>query len=222
MKLAQIQNKVNSLAKNWVGDKSVPAIIRGLNKAFSSSIVFFASARHTEETLPNHTIFVSGYYSPGVSGYISQHICVTLQFPNDQKKPEITEIEAKFLALNVIRTIHHEYRHKKQQKSGRGYKYTKQYPKKSLSRKHPKMAYYGNPDEVDANSYETQADSIDLNTLRKANRITWKKSEAIFTYRRYFRKNDPKVWKKFLKKVYKAHVEVQTISSRARTKKSSR
>ena len=44
---------------------------------------------------------------------------------------------------------------------------------------------------------------LDINRLRIAHKIGWRESEAIFIYRKYFRKSDPKVWKKFLKKVYK-------------------
>jgi hypothetical protein len=63
--------------------------------------------------------------------------------------------------------------------------------------------YYGNPDEIDAHAYETQAENFDINKLRKAHKIGWRESEAIFMYRKHFRNQDPKVWKKFLKKVYK-------------------
>jgi hypothetical protein len=63
--------------------------------------------------------------------------------------------------------------------------------------------YYGNPDEIDAHAYETQAEKLDINKLRKAHKISWQESEAIYMYRMHFRKQDPKVWKRFLKKVYK-------------------
>jgi len=66
-----------------------------------------------------------------------------------------------------------------------------------------KAMYYGNPDELDAHAYETQAEKLDINKLRKAHKIGWRECEAIFMYRLHFRKQDPKVWQRFLKKVYK-------------------
>ena len=63
--------------------------------------------------------------------------------------------------------------------------------------------YYGNPDELDAHAYETQAEKFDINKLRSAHKIGWRECEAIFMYRKTFRIQDPKVWQKFLKKVYK-------------------
>jgi hypothetical protein len=74
-------------------------------------------------------------------------------------------------------------------------------PKKKQNRL--KVMYYGNPDEIDAHAYETQAEKLDINKLRKAHKIGWRHSEAIFMYRKHFRNQDPKVWKRFLKKVYK-------------------
>ena len=66
-----------------------------------------------------------------------------------------------------------------------------------------KAMYYGNPDELDAHAYETQAEKLDINKLRSAHKIGWRECEAIFMYRKTFRTQDPKVWQKFLKKVYK-------------------
>ena len=74
-----------------------------------------------------------------------------------------------------------------------------------------KAIYYGNPDELDAHAYETVVEldmgKFDINKLRKANKIGWRECEAIFLYRMHFRKSDPKVWKRFLKKVYKNGTE---------------
>ena len=67
----------------------------------------------------------------------------------------------------------------------------------------PQLMYYGNFDEIDAHAYETQVDRLDINKLRRAHKIGWRESEAVYLYRTHFRKKDPKVWKKFLKKVYK-------------------
>ena len=201
MKLDKIQKKVDAISPSWVGVKSVPAIIRSLNKTFQKSIIYFTSSRYDEAHLPNHSVIVSGQYCPRIFSTIPENILITLSFPVANKKVVITEKEAKNLAIKVVRAIHHEYRHKHQQR-GRGYVYTKQYsPKKKQNRL--KVMYYGNPDEIDAHAYETQAEKLDINKLRKAHKIGWRQSEAIFMYRMHFRKSDPKVWKRFLKKVYK-------------------
>jgi hypothetical protein len=201
MKLEKVQKKVNKLASTWVGRKSVPVIIRGLNKSFLKSIVYFTSNRYDQEFLDHHSVIVSGQYCPRIMSAIPENILITLSFPKKDKKVNITKQEAKNLAIKVIRAIHHEYRHKHQQR-GRGYVNTKQYTPKPTQNKF-KARYYGNPDEIDAHAYETQAEKLDINKLRKAHKIGWRVSEAVYMYRLNFRKQDPKVWKRFLKKVYK-------------------
>ena len=201
MKLEKIQKKLEKLSLNWAGEKSVPAMIRGLNNSFRKSIVYFTSNRYEQEYFKHHSVIISGQYCPRILSTIPENILITLSFPKEQKKALITEEEAKNLVIKIARAVHHEYRHKHQQR-GRGYVYTKQYtPKKKQDRL--KVMYYGNPDEIDAHAYETQAEKIDINKLRTAHKIGWKESEAIFMYRLHFRKQDPKVWKRFLKKVYK-------------------
>ena len=132
---------------------------------------------------------------------IPENILITLSFPSQKKKVTITEKESINLALKIARAIHHEYRHKHQQR-GRGYVYTKQYTPKAKQNK-LKVMYYGNPDEIDAHAYETQAEKLNINKLRKAHKIKWYECEAIYMYRMHFRKQDPKIWHRFLKKVYK-------------------
>jgi hypothetical protein len=218
MKLDKIQKKVDAISPSWVGVKSVPAIIRSLNKTFQKSIIYFTSSRYDEAHLPNHSVIVSGQYCPRIFSTIPENILITLSFPVANKKVVITEKEAKNLAIKVVRAIHHEYRHKHQQR-GRGYSYTKQYtPKQKKDRM--KLMYYGNPDEIDAHAYETQAEHLNINNLRKAHKINWTECESIYMYRLHFRKADPKIWKRFLKKVYKLNVEVQAIPKRTGNKKS--
>jgi hypothetical protein len=136
-----------------------------------------------------------------ISDIIPEHIYICLNFPADNKKVTITEQGAKNLAVKIIRAIHHEYRHKHQHKQ-RPLLLQKEYKPKPKQNK-MKAMYYGNPDELDAHAYETQAEKLDINKLRKAHKIGWKESEAIFMYRKNFRNQDPKIWKRFLKKVYK-------------------
>lgn len=201
MKLEKIEKKINKLAPTWVGEKSVPSIIRGLNATFSKSILYFSSNRYEEEFLEHHSVIVSGQYCPRIFSTIPENILITLSFPKKNKKVVITEKESKNLAMKIARAIHHEYRHKHQQR-GRGYVFTKQYTPKSKQDR-LKVMYYGNPDEIDAHAYETQAEKLDINKLRKAHKIGWRECEAVYMYRQTFRKQDPKVWQRFLKKVYK-------------------
>ena len=220
MKLSKIEKNVNKLVPNWVGNKKhVPSIIRGLNKVFHKSIVYFSSERFEGEYFEDHSVIVSGQYCPRIFSAIPENILITLSFPKKGKKVKITEEGARNLALKIIRAVHHEYRHKHQQR-GRGYVYTKQYRTKKGQKNRLKLEYYGNPDELDAHAHETQAERIDINKLRKAHKIGWRVSEAIFMYRLHFRTTDPRVWKRFLKKVYKANAEVQTVPKRARNSKS--
>jgi hypothetical protein len=202
MKLEIIEKRVNKLIPTWVGDKHIPSIIRGLNRQFKKGIIYFTSDKFYDDYYPEHSVIVSGQYCPKIMSMIPENILITLSFPADRKRALISEECAKNLALKIIRAIHHEYRHKKQQR-GRGYVYTKQYHTKKGERNRLKLHYYGNPDEIDAHAYETQAEKLDINRLRVAHRIDWRESEAVFMYRKHFRKRDPKVWKRFLKKVYK-------------------
>lgn len=201
MKLEKIEKKVNKLIPTWVGKKHIPSIIRALNKTFEKSILYFSSNRFEGEYFVDHSVIISGQYCPRILSTIPENILITLSFPKGSKKANITEKGAKNLAVKIIRAIHHEYRHKHQQR-GRGYVYTKQYtPKPKQNRL--KVMYYGNPDEIDAHAYETQAEKLDINKLRKAHKIGWRESEAVYMYRMNFRNSDPKIWKRFLKKVYK-------------------
>ena len=201
MKLERIEKKVYALASNWVGEKHVPSIIRGLNKAFRRTLVNFSSGRFDQEYYPDHNVIVYAHYCNRISDVIPEHIYVELNFPKDSKKAIITEKGAKNLAIKVIRAIHHEYRHKYQQKQ-RPFLLQKEYKPKPKQNKF-KVMYYGNPDEIDAHAYETQAEKLDINKLRKAHKIGWRECEAVFMYRMHFRKQDPVIWKRFLKKVYK-------------------
>jgi hypothetical protein len=201
MQLHKIEKKVFDLSKKWVGEKHIPSMIRSLNKTFKRNIVCFSSERFEGEYYDDHNVIVHAHYCNRISDFIPEHIFIELHFPVGLKKVTITENGAWNLAIRIIRAIHHEYRHKYQQRQ-RPLLLQKEYKPKPKQNK-MKAMYYGNPDELDAHAYETQAEHLDINKLRKAHKIGWRHSEAIFMYRQTFRKQDPKVWKKFLKKVYK-------------------
>lgn len=201
MQLKKIQKKIFALAENWIGEKHIPSMIRQLNRAFKPYIVYFGSEKYEGEYYSDYNVIVSAHYCNRISNLVPEHIYICLNFPKDSKKAMITSEGAHNLAIRIIRAIHHEYRHKHQQKQ-RPFLLQKEYKPKSKQNKE-KVMYYGNPDELDAHAYETQAEEININNLRKAHKMSWKESEAIFMYRMHFRKQDPKIWKRFLKKVYK-------------------
>lgn len=205
MKLAKIEAKLRVLEPTWVGEKTIASITRGLNSTFKKSIIHFFSSRYESQYYKNYCVIVSGQYNPRIFSYIREAIHITLSFPSDKKKVTITEKEARMLVVRIARAIHHEYRHKHQQK-GRGWNFQKIYKPKSKKNR-LKAMYYGLPDEIDAHAYETQAERVDINRLRAAHKIGWRECEAIYMYRTCFRKTDPKIWKRFLKKVYKRNVE---------------
>ena len=152
MKLEKIEKKVNKLIPSWVGDKHIPSIIRELNKTFHKSIIYFTSNRYDEEYFDHHSVIVSGQYCPRILSTIPENILITLSFPKNKKKVLITEKESENLALKIIRAIHHEYRHKHQQRQ-RPFLLQKPYEPKPKQNKMEAM-YYGNPDELDA--YKTK------------------------------------------------------------------
>ena len=180
MKLQKIEKKVYALAENWVGAKHIPTIIRQLNKAFKPYIVCFSSERFDSEYYDDHNVIVNGHYCNKISNIISEHIYIQLNFPRDFKKAIITEKGAKNLAVKIIRAIHHEYRHKHQQRQ-RPFLLQKPYEPKPKQNKMEAM-YYGNPDELDAHAYETQAEKFDINKLRKAHKIGWRECGGNFCH----------------------------------------
>ena len=221
MKLERIEKKVYALAENWIGKKHIPSLIRQLNKVFKPYIVCFSSERFDEEYFKDHNVIVSAHYCNRISDIVPEHIYVQLNFPKKQRKVILTKEGAQNLAVKIIRAIHHEYRHKHQQRQ-RPFLLQKEYKPKPKQNK-MKAMYYGNPDEIDAHAHETQAEAacgrFNINKLRSAHKIGWKECEAVFMYRLHFRKQDPKVWKRFLKKVYKSNEEIQRVSKRARNSK---
>lgn len=201
MQLHKIEKKVYALSDTWIGKKHIPSMIRQLNAAFKRNIVCFSSERFEGEYYDDHNVIVHAHYCNRISDIVPEHIFIELHFPAGKKKITISQKAAQNLAVKIIRAIHHEYRHKHQQKQ-RPFLLQKPYKPKPKQNK-LKAMYYGNPDELDAHAYETQAEKLDINKLRKAHKIGWRECEAIFMYRQTFRKQDPKIWKKFLKKVYK-------------------
>lgn len=207
MKFSLIEKKLHALVENWTGELYLPTIIRQLNATFDRSILYFSSNRYSGEYFKDHSVIVSGQYCPRIRGYVPENIIISLSVPKTPKKIHLTKKGAKNLELRLLRTILHEYRHRFQQRKQKTIDVKKYTPAKNLVGDMKRMAYYGMPDEVDAHAYETMIESscglLDINRLRVAHKIGWRESEAIFMYRKYFRKADPKVWKKFLKKVYK-------------------
>jgi hypothetical protein len=201
MRLSLIEKKVNKVVLKWNGRKHIPTMIRQLNKEFKRTLVCFSSDRFDQPYFKEHNVIVSAHYCGRISDIIPEHIFISLNFPKRVKKITFTRVSIQNLALKIIRAIHHEYRHKHQHRK-RPLILQKPYVPKFRQNKF-KVMYYGNPDEIDAHAYETQAEKLDINKLRKAHKISWQESEAIYMYRMHFRKQDPKVWKRFLKKVYK-------------------
>ena len=208
MKLEVVKKKLAKISPTWVGEKHIPSLIRQLNKTFFKSKLYFTSSRYDDLYYKEHAVIVSGQYCPRMMD-IPENMLITLSFPKEEKKIKLSKKAAHFLELKILRTVAHEYRHKHQQKY-RGWNFTKQYKAKPNQNK-MKAMYYGNPDELDAHAYETTVEwsmgKFDINKLRKANKIGWRECEAIFLYRMHFRKSDPKVWKRFLKKVYSQNVK---------------
>ena len=210
MKIDLIERKLREISPTWVGEKHLPSIIKKLNSTFRRSIVYFSSNRYQAEFYKDHSIIISGQYCPRIRNCIPENIIICLSAPKEQKKVSISKKGAKILEMKILRTIVHEYRHREQGRQ-QGFIQTRKYtPAKGLDNR-LKLAYYGMPDEIDAHAYETTIERsfglLDINRLRVAHKISWRESEAIFIYRKYFRKTDPRVWKKFLKKVYKQNVE---------------
>ena len=208
MKLSVVQRKLEKVSPYFLGEKHIPSLIRKLNAELNSSRIYFTSKRYEGGSFKNHSVIISAEYCPHIMG-IPEHVIVSLAFPKAEKKITLSKSGAKNLELKIMKTLFHEIRHKYQCKIKRKYSDGSFYslPKNVNSKDIPKLQYFGASDEIDAHAFETIVDSsykkLDINRLKVAHKITWRESEAIYLYRRFFRENDPKVWKKFLKKVYK-------------------
>ena len=210
MKIGLIERKLHKLAQDWVGEKHLPSIIRQLNSTFDRSILYFSSNRYQADYYKDHSVVVSGQYCPKVRDCIPENIIICLSAPKEPKKIVLTKKGARNLEIKILRTILHEYRHREQGRK-QGFLPAKRYIPSKNAKNRIKMAYLGMPDEIDAHAHETIVENmfglLDINRLRAAHKISWRESEAVFMYRQHFRKTDPKVWKKFLKKVYKNGTE---------------
>lgn len=208
MKLSVVEKKLRKVSPYFLGEKHIPSIIRKLNAELNSSRIYFTSKRYDGGSFKNHSVIISAEYCPHIMG-IPEHVIVSLAFPKGEKKITLSKAGALNLEMKIMRTLFHELRHKQQCKVKRKYSDGSYYslPKNVKEKDIPKLRYFGASDEVDAHAFETVVDiaykKLNINRLKSANKITWRESEAIYMYRRFFRENDPKVWKKFLKKVYK-------------------
>jgi len=195
------QKQIADLIDNWVGEKRIAPLICKLNKLFKKDKVVFSSSRYDEKYYADYPIMVSGLYQSRFMG-IPDCIYIHLSLPSDKLSVTMTPKGAKNLSVNVTKVLFHELRHR-QQNIKRKYQIAPTpYKVKDIERDY-QMMYLGSTDEIDAYAFETKFDNVALNKLRKAHTIGWRNSEAIFMYRKNFRDQDPKVWKKFLKKVYK-------------------
>jgi hypothetical protein len=208
VKLSVVEKKLRKVSPYFLGEKHIPSIIRKLNAELNSSRIYFTSKRYDGGSFKDHSVIVSAEYCPHIMG-IPEHVIVSLSFPKEQKKINLSKLGALNLEIKIMKTLFHEIRHKYQCKIKRKYTDGSYYslPKTIHASDAPKLRYFGASDEIDAHAFETVVDiaykKLNINRLKFAKKITWRESEAIYLYRRFFRENDPKVWKKFLKKVYK-------------------
>lgn len=218
MNLARFDKKILHAIDRLGGKKLPRSIIKVLNRSFKNSGITFRSERYDQDFLEEDCIVISGFF---YTFRQSNKIEVVLSFPKEMKEVFLGKKQLQNLEYRLTKTIVHEYRHK-EQVSKKGKIRAKAYRAKTedfeLSYY---MEYLGNADEIDAHAYETAIDfrfsKIDINKLRKASRITMKQSEAIWLYRKYFKNIDPKIWNRFLKKVYKNYARLYPVSTRTRS-----
>lgn len=206
MKIETTANKIEKELSNLNGVVRISTLVGKLNKLFKRPKVKFTSKTHDLGFLSkgDDVIIVSGSYDycKGEIDLIRVELyCTNASFL-------MSENQKANLIRKITTTIIHENRHKHHAKVKRTYSF-KQYKvkKKASKEKLATLQYYANPDEIDAYAHETKVDfhfgKLDINMLRSMNKINMNSSESIFAYKRYFRKSDPKIWNKFLKKVYK-------------------
>lgn len=220
MNLSRFDKKILHAIGRLGGKKPPRSIIKVLNCSFKNSGITFRSERYDQDFLEEDCIVISGFF---YTFRQSNKIEVVLSFPKEVKEVSLGKKQLENLEYRLTKTIVHEYRHKEQvSKKGKMRTRTKAYRTKTedfeLSYY---MEYLGNADEIDAHAYETAVDfrfdKVGINKLRKASKITMKQSEAIWLYRKYFKNIDPKIWNRFLKKVYKNYDRLYPVSTRTRS-----
>jgi hypothetical protein len=184
-----------------------------LNKLFKRPKIKFSSI--TSEK--NYKIFYLGLDEnkddviivSGIYDYCKGEIdLIKVEFYSNYAHFLMSEKQKTNLVRKITTTIIHESRHKYHAKVKKTYSLKQYKIRNNVSEKMASnLQYYANADEIDAYAYETKVDchfgKLNINMLRSANKIKIDTSESIFAYKKYFRKTDPKIWKKFLKKVYK-------------------
>jgi len=208
VKLSILCKKINEMSDVFVGDIYIPSMIRKLNAKFNTHKVYFISNRFVGKSYKNHSVIVSAEYCPKIVG-IPEHIIISLSFPKYIKKISLSKRGADILIMKLHKIFYHELRHKEQYKRKKIFFCGDNYiPPKTVHKGiRDKLYYFGSSDEIDAHAYETIVDfaygKLNINKLRCPSNITWRESEAIFLYNKYFYENDIDVWKKFMRKVYK-------------------
>lgn len=206
MKIHTTANKVQKSLHGIDGPVNLTSMARRFNKLFKKPKVQVTSKilNKMQGLIDGDAVIVSGSYD-----YCKGEIdLIKIELYSNNNIFLLTEKQKENFVRKITTTIIHESRHKyhakiKKTYSFKQYKIRNKVPKEIASN----IQYYANPDEIDAYAYETRVDcyfgKLNINMLRTANKIKMGASESIFAYKKHFRKTDPKIWKKFLKKVYK-------------------
>ena len=186
-------------------------LIHRLNNRFygDRNIIMFTMGRYDHKGIKNNTIIPAANYTPKIYG-VDECIEVQLSFPKGRRIINLSNEELQILRVKLISIITHEithkiqYRKRRNRPSNSSYRVNLTFVNKNIKKM---IEYLTECDEVDAHAFETIANyrygTLTREDLRDINNIKWDKCEAVYLYNKFIRYTDDRIWRKFIKKVYK-------------------
>lgn len=192
MKYKSLYKKMHRFVPKFVGDKTMGQVMYWARKMMGEHDIPVTRIIDTDNvSLSGYTI--GGFFDPNKqSGESDIELYIVFNENDRHSRLNICENGSKLIIDELFKTYVHEKRHRYQLRK-RGKKFTRQYKSRitDLDLKLD-MDYYGDCDELDAYAQEAAIE------LRLCNF-----SCIIEKYRGLFAKNDPVVYNRFLKKLYK-------------------
>jgi hypothetical protein len=194
MKLKTLYKKLHTFAPKFYGEKSMGQMmywVRKMLKPYNVKVNRIIDKQN--KAISGFTI--GGFYDPSHEfGEQDIEMYLIFNYVDVDKKFFLEEWNTKVLIDELFTTLAHEKRHRYQFKC-RGFNYGAPYKMKGTiddEELASEIAYYGDPDEVDAYAQEAVIE----------NRLG-REETTMAKYRELFDKHDKKVYNRFLKKYYR-------------------
>jgi hypothetical protein len=171
-----------------IGDRHIrmPILCRYLNKAFKSLKVRFTSKQGDDYSMSGN--YAGDHRDPDEGRY---NVLLTYNKNEKTFKPNLI-FEDNFYD-DIFAVVVHEMRHGYQYRKRGGLRFEKQFKANKFNEVSDEVMYLSDSDELDAYAYEVAT------AQKYGHRASW----VIERYKRYFKETNPKIYNRFLNKVYK-------------------